>query len=222
MSAFQAECRQFEPDRPLQIMKVVDISGVYINIHDGPIGVSFSGGADSSLLLYILLQHSIGPIHVFTCASEFKNYSSAYTATSVINKCIELTGNNNIFHHIHYVKEQSMDNLFYQNQFDNITVLYTGITSNPPLEIQHTFTEPSLENKDRSPLEQRPLYTRNTTVYMPFTNADKQTIAKMYTELGILDSIFPLTRSCENVNLIHGHCGTCWWCQERNWGFGQL
>jgi 7-cyano-7-deazaguanine synthase in queuosine biosynthesis len=202
-------------------MKTVSIAGVAINIHNGPVGISCSGGADSSLLLYVLLKHSTSPIHVFTCASEFKNYSSVTTTTSVIKKCIELTNNKNIFHHIHYVTEQNTENLFYQNQFDNITVLYTGITANPPFEVQEQFTEPSLENQERSPVVTRTEYTQGP-VYMPFTNVNKQTIAKMYTELGLTDSLYPVTRSCESTTLTQGHCGQCWWCQERNWGFGKL
>lgn len=203
-------------------MKVVDIAGVQINIHDGPIGVSCSGGADSAVLLYILLSHSTRPIHIFTCASEFKNYSSAYTATSVVNKCIRLTNNNNIFHHIHYVKKQNIDNLFYQDQFNNMTVLYTGITANPSYEIQNTFCTPSEENHERAPDQVRSVYSFNNQIYTPFTNINKKTIAKMYTELNLLDSLYPVTRSCESLNLTEGHCGECWWCEERLWGFGRL
>ena len=44
----------------------------------------------------------------------------------------------------------------------------------------------------------------------------------MYTELGIMDSLFTVTRSCESVTLTEGHCGECWWCQERMWGFNRL
>jgi 7-cyano-7-deazaguanine synthase in queuosine biosynthesis len=35
--------------------------------------------------------------------------------------------------------------------------------------------------------------------------------------------IFPITRSCESwTNDFSKHCGECWWCKEREWGFGRL
>ena len=203
-------------------MKLIKISNVEIDIHHGPIGISCSGGADSSLLLYVLLQHSTDPIHVFTCTSEFKNYASVVTTTSVIKKCIELTKNNNIFHHVQYVKKQSIENLFYKTQFDAINILYTGITSNPPLDVQHTFKTRSEENHERDPTKVRSLYSLVNKIYTPFTNIDKQKVAQMYTELNLTDSLFPVTRSCESLTLTEGHCGECWWCEERKWGFGRL
>ena len=43
-------------------------------------------------------------------------------------------------------------------------------------------------------------------------------------EYNLIDSLFVYTRSCEweaqNVKDPKlGHCGICWWCQERAWGF---
>jgi len=50
----------------------------------------------------------------------------------------------------------------------------------------------------------------------------------MYTELDVMDSLFPVTRSCEWKESMGGddpgleHCGTCWWCEERLWAFNKL
>lgn len=57
-------------------------------------------------------------------------------------------------------------------------------------------------------------------MYTPFHRIDKKVIAGMYEELNLLETLFPLTRSCENNNLLEGHCGECWWCEERLWAFG--
>jgi len=41
----------------------------------------------------------------------------------------------------------------------------------------------------------------------------------------LLDSLFPITRTCEENAYdptIVPHCGECVWCQERLWGFGKL
>ena len=48
--------------------------------------------------------------------------------------------------------------------------------------------------------------------------------AKIYQELDLMETLFPVTRSCEVTDKIeyYGHCGKCWWCEERHWGFGNV
>jgi 7-cyano-7-deazaguanine synthase in queuosine biosynthesis len=205
----------------------INVADVNIDIHEGPVGISCSGGADSSLLLYILMKYCPGPIHVFTCVLDSKNRSTVKSASSVLSRIIDQTGNYNVFHHFHFVKEgKSVEELFQQQtQFlENKTInwLYTAITKNPPFAVQRTFKEPSHENHERHPLVRRSEYMEHAPVYMPFTNIDKQKVAQMYTELNLMHSVFPATRSCESINLIEGHCGECWWCEERFWAFKKL
>jgi len=44
----------------------------------------------------------------------------------------------------------------------------------------------------------------------------------------LLETLFPVTRSCEWNEHVVGedpgmeHCGNCWWCHERKWAFGRL
>ncbi len=209
------------------IMIQINISDVNIDIHEGPIGISCSGGADSSLLLYILMKYSKDPIHIFTCSLDRKNRSTMKSASNVVSNAIDLTGNYNVYHHYHFIeKGENTESLFKQQlQFlENKTIkwLYTAITKNPPFEIQKSFKELSKENGERDPLVERSVYMEHLPIYMPFTNINKQTIAKMYKELDILESLFPITRSCESLTLTEGHCGQCWWCEERLWGFGRL
>ena len=59
-------------------------------------------------------------------------------------------------------------------------------------------------------------------VYNPIINNDKRDVAKLYRSLNIERELFPYTRSCEDDKHIDGHCGVCWWCKERIWGFGYL
>ena len=162
------------------------------------------------------------PIHVFTCASKQKNYSSINSNINVIKKCIELTNNTNVFHHIHYVEQQTAENFFLYSHFKLIKVLYTAITRNPPKEVTDTFIEESTEDWERNPNQNRDLYHRNNSIYTPFHRIDKKSISEMYAELGLLSSLFPLTRSCENNQITEGHCGECWWCEERKWAFNKL
>ena len=53
----------------------------------------------------------------------------------------------------------------------------------------------------------------------PFFNLDKRQIAELYKQHNLLDTLFPLTVSC--ITEIT-HCGECWFCKERIWGFGKL
>jgi len=208
-------------------MMQVNVANVNIDIHQGPIGVSFSGGADSSLLLYILMKYCTDPIHIFTCSTDIKNRSTVRSSSNVLSKIIDLTKNYNIYHHFHYIKDSPrIEDIFKQQilfiEKQMINYLYTAVTHNPPVEICKTFKDISTEGLERDPRIVRPFYDTNNPFYMPFRNINKKVIAQIYAELDILDSLFPLTRSCESTNIIQGHCGECWWCEERLWAFNTL
>jgi 7-cyano-7-deazaguanine synthase in queuosine biosynthesis len=110
-------------------------------------------------------------------------------------------------------------------------VLYSGITTNPPVEIQKAFKWGVLDDVEE---KRGAKVTKETSRYFvhpegkefwelkPFFNLDKRQIAELYNEKKILEEIFPLTRSCEHIGTVHGHCGECWWCEERQWAFGRL
>lgn len=201
---------------------------VTIDIVDGPIGLIASGGADSSLLMYILMKEHKDPLHIFTCSSNFKGRANAVIVPQVIERCIQLTNNINVIHHGFYVELQDKINLF-EYPFkvlseEKINVLYTGLTANPPHDVVHSFRDINIENDERDPTVIRNTWAYNNKIHIPFTNVDKKVIADLYKELGLLESLFPITRSCEKVGEIeyYDHCGECWWCEERKWGFGLL
>ena len=74
---------------------------------------------------------------------------------------------------------------------------------------------------ERDPAEIRPTLVDN--YYMPWTNIDKKKIYQIYKDYNLLESLFPLTRSCETLEEVkEPHCGNCWWCHERQWAFGKL
>lgn len=201
---------------------------VTIDIVDGPVGLIASGGTDSSLLMYILMKEHSEPLHIFTCSSNFKGRANAVVVPTVIEKCIQLTKNINIIHHNFYVDIQDKDNLFgYPAQFLNegkINILYTGVTANPPNKVADKFHDVNTENDERDPTILRSTWSKDKKIHVPFTNIDKKEVAKIYRELGLLKSLFPRTRSCEKIETLeyYDHCGSCWWCDERLWGFGKL
>ena len=210
-------------------MKTVNISGVNIDIHsDKPVGISVSGGADSAVLLYILLQQVTQPVHIYTFLGQLKRAIAEPVVDRVIAKCVELTGNSNIVHHKEYIDVQTPA-LIYGIMGDRIKagevdIIYTGMTKFPPDDVINTFNE-KLENwlyENRKASEERPLYFGNDSFYRPFMNLDKKDISKLYSSLDLLESLYPITRSCESELSPDRHCGKCFWCEERRWGFGYL
>lgn len=206
---------------------------VEIEVIDGPIGISCSGGADSSLLLYILMMNTQNTIHIFTTTSNFKQRKNTQVSINVIEKCIELTNNTNIQHHINYCETQTINKLFVTSRhFLNnnlINGMYTGITNTPPISEMNKFKS-KIEPHDAEERNPNILYkpTKIKKYYMPFRNIDKRKIADLYKHFDIIESLFPVTRSCEWISSYDipdpglGHCGECWWCNEREWAFKEL
>jgi 7-cyano-7-deazaguanine synthase in queuosine biosynthesis len=205
-------------------MRVGDIS---IDIKGENIGLCLSGGADSSLLAYILMQNTKSPIHFFTFANKVKNRATIYSSVNVIDKCIDLTKNSNVFHHIIYVEEHNRD-YFYSYLEDQlkktVDIVYTATTNVPSSYALANFSSQLSGDilRSRNPSVIKNCYTHKGKIYHPFMNINKKDIKKMYEELNILESVFPLSRSCESFELLVGHCGTCWWCEERFWAFSRL
>ena len=125
-----------------------------------------------------------------------------------------------------YINAQ-FDNFLNANANENIQRNYSGITSNPPLDIVNTFKD------KKGKLIAGPCDNRNGKNFpvlndyswRHLTNIDKKGVAELYETLGVMETLFPLTRSCEayahepHYN-IDKHCGKCWFCMERFWGFG--
>ena len=220
----------------------ITVANTTLNIYKGPIGISCSGGADSSLLLYLLMQYSSDKLHIFTTGNNDRNRYNVIVANNIIEKCIQLTGNSNIEHHSSYCKTQTPENLWpklqkyhviLNNEQNPINIIYTGLSANPPEEITNAFGMETTQTA-RNSNEQRDTLNIDESIpnkywCTPWTNINKKVIAKMYKELNLLDSLFPITRSCEYENIFEhlkdvpdpgiGHCNNCWWCQERKWAF---
>jgi 7-cyano-7-deazaguanine synthase in queuosine biosynthesis len=209
-------------------MKAINIGNFKIDIHEGPIGVCVSGGADSAVLLYILMKHALGPIHVITSSIKSKNRTHPHVVLRLIDKLFDLTNNKNVQHHTFFVDRLSKDNLTAGvasiSQSLNLNVTYLGLTSVPPDSVRQMFNSEEVTSilDHRGPEKNHSTYLYDNRVYFPMINLDKKEIKTLYEELGILEELFPLTRSCEDKTLTIGHCGKCWWCEERRWGFGRL
>lgn len=197
-----------------------------IPIKQGPVGVLVSGGADSAMLLYLLMKYHADKIYIFTLASSLKNNVNSKHAIDVVSKCSELTSNQNFIHLVSYCHTQTTDKLFKNadEYLENGTInwLYTGITKNPPDKVLHEFQDYTTEDHARDPKVIRQTIYEDSKIITPFTNIDKKDLADLYKQHNLLETVFPLTRSCESLLDLEGQCGICWWCEERKWGFGRL
>jgi 7-cyano-7-deazaguanine synthase in queuosine biosynthesis len=206
-------------------MQTIKIGDLYFDVHDGPIGVSMSGGADSSILFYILLKYASGPIHVFSCGNGKTNYQEPIGAMRVINRSMQLLDRTDVTMHVHWKKHKLMHNMFDLEEMKraNINILYSGFTLPPPVGDITDYDTKAAFVPDDIPRVNRSQYyeDHNGKIYLPFANIDKKGVAKLYKELDVED-LYSYTRSCENLTLTAGHCGKCWWCKERFWAFGKL
>jgi 7-cyano-7-deazaguanine synthase in queuosine biosynthesis len=210
--------------------KLVIRDDISVKLPKGPIGISFSGGADSSLLVYLVLnQIKDEPVHLFTISTVKRNLSQHKITSDVLNKICQLTNNYNIIQHVSICNNNDEGSaqiqvlprkMLYEQQ--SIKSMLYGDNANPPADCGiENFEKFEMFNENfRSPL-----YTRSLQVslgqFCPLTNLNKQDIVKIYCEQGIIDSVFPLTRSCGS-DYNNNPCGTCWFCRERSWGLAVL
>ena len=235
-------------------LSYINFDNISIGIYkDGPVGISVSGGADSSALLYVLMKHVEHDLHIFQLLPEYRRLALESPFDRVLKKCSELTGKKNYFIHKLRLVSAAPEMLFkvYKEHLDNKTVdiVYTGITKFPPDEVYENWDEklPSFHVDFRRDKNIHPLFgiqinipagtdcgnvtiggeikdkiVSDKRVYSPLINNNKRDVAKIYRFFNVEKELFPVTRSCENDKHLDSHCGKCWWCQERIWGFGYL
>lgn len=205
-----------------------------------------SGGADSSLLLYMLIQHlketnqNDVEVNLLTMAFDKKGRWTARYATNIIDFVIDKTETDYIKNHWVFYRKTPESTYIPQMEdhyieVENITLLMNGRTANPPLgEIVTNYKGESILLTETSPAPERNvnrnakvyIHRPNLTIYRPFVNLHKKQIKDLYEKYNLLDSLFPLTRSCEGFDYETKNyttsCGRCWWCLERKWAFGEF
>lgn len=201
--------------------------------HYKNVGVKISGGADSAIVAYMVARYcslerpglSIVPI---TVNHEGKAYQEQYAKSIVSYLQTEFDNVEFGEHRVGYCPEGpqyvSSQDALVESLYTNsvIDCHYVGITRNPPNEAMDIigWNGPA---DDRSPGESlRATVNGNNTSFKPLINIDKRGVAELYNTLGVMDTLFPLTRSCEDfTDDFSEHCGECWFCKERHWGFGR-
>jgi 7-cyano-7-deazaguanine synthase in queuosine biosynthesis len=199
------------------------------------VGIKLSGGADSAIVCYMLAMHVVKErtdvsVYAITCNAEGKEYQVDF-ARRVMLKINELTGLQFAGHLTatartdsseHYTADQdSLIDTVYTNNI--VDMHFAGITANPNQdeapELYINRWEMPSDDRSKLPTKRPKQYGRS---YCPLINIDKRGVAELYCNLGVIDSLFPVTRSCEAYTAnFTKHCGKCWFCKERFWGFGR-
>ena len=205
------------------------------------IGVMVSGGADSALVAYLFAKTvkkyntgtKIYPITTEFMARPF-NITKAYDVLRKIETLLDFNfGQHLIFptpNHLENITSEDKKELFSKNINEyrsryNLLFIGNGLTANPPIE--EVPDTKYVRDLDRENVKEK--LSQQYTQY-PFLLSDKKVIAKLYSNEGLLDTIFPLTRSCEAETAeTKNHTLTCfdfrpkgeecWWCRERAYGF---
>jgi len=200
------------------------------------IGIWMSGGADSSLLAYVLakkikdenLNIKLQPLSVRRGRPNNPIYAG--NVIDFIEEDLDFKMNDHIVYYpdisdeyyreIEVFKDKDDEN-FKMNMFQ---ILYSGITCNPSSDDKSI---PKNKERTRDEETERPLETFNGLRYYmnPFFCINKKELKMIYDQLELTDKLFPRTYSCEGtaeLTKTHTqHCEKCWWCQERFWAFGK-
>ena len=219
-------------EMPVYEQKVLT-NGVKFNYYDCDVCVSVSGGVDSALLLYNVALHSPRKIHVYTLANNDLILKNVVAATAVVNKVRQLTDNPNIYHTVMHMPGSKpnggevIGHRMREHYGKDLEVCYMGVTQNPPLEVMETWNVDDWSHpyRDNTTAEFEVLPNVGK-IYMPWTNVHKRHISAIYRSQGILETLFPVTYSCEwyakdGNDPGMKHCENCWWCEERYWGFNR-
>ena len=205
------------------------------------IGMKLSGGADSAIVLYLLCKTiveknlDIEYIMPITTQNFEKPYNFEFSG-----KILEWMKKE--FPSIPFIEQYKTVCIGAEDyvpiQYENLLELASsgvvecvigGITLLPQDDLFETDQDGPTD--DRSP-ESMKNKTEQKTIndvwcFNPLGLLDKKGVAKLYKDNNLLDSLFPITRSCEwhrpkETNNFTTHCGRCWFCHEREWAFGRL
>lgn len=209
--------------------------------------LKISGGADSAILAYTLAKYrqNYNPdIKFIFCSSVNQVLPYQYEFADKVLKWIDANvGLGDYEHH----QNVNRGGKFYTVDQDALTapiikmypreelVHWSGITCNPPVEemILHKFydhdgyadrvVERDKGHPENYPIGEIEIEPGVFKFNRPFMQHDKRGVAELYQYHGIAKELFPLTRSCEHHTTdFSSHCGKCWFCKEREWGYGVL
>ena len=105
-----------------------------------------------------------------------------------------------------------------------------GMTRNPPDDEmkKYGFYEKAERRRDQDgtilkELRQYNKERAHLNIYQAYLNVDKKFVAGVFQTHNLMDSLFPLTRSCvgtaTQTDNFTRECHNCFWCHEKKWAF---
>lgn len=201
------------------------------------VGLKLSGGIDSAIVGYILSKYvteerpgvRITPI---TVDQEGKAYQIQF-AKKVIEYYKTVFGDIYTEHYTGFSPMPEAEN--YTKAQDEVTQRlyaegkiqfhFAGITANPPPGSipQRIYDQGWTDPPDRGVSKFLKSIYVDSNRCLPLINFDKKAVSELYDYFDLQNTLFPLTRSCEQyTDDFTQHCDNCWFCGEREWGFGRL
>lgn len=200
------------------------------------IGLSFSGGCDSTLLFYLTLKMFrdlkpdavIVPITGITLNKGLWKKDRSQKILDILLEEFSDVKSQVTERYIDYNWSQEEYGNFVKALADNkiIDIRLFALTANPPYEIMKNHDLLRKRETLRDGLGQNFIETSSVPVYDVFRNVDKRWVAEEYYFNGLMPTIYPLTVSCERLrdtrDMLNNElpCKHCWWCREKKMAFG--
>ncbi len=189
---------------------------INISVDAKRIAILYSGGADSTLLYYLVATYLIKQrndtqLDLLIVDRHNKPIERAVNLYNTVKEKINdqssqlkiITVPNDTPSHLQVIKTVEQEQ-------DNYDVILWGVNQYPDdttIRPQRAFTV----DFDR--------YSDHPKLKLPFANLKKSNIIEMFVELG-LEDILHSTHSCGRPGLIP--CGECFNCRERIWAYKKL
>jgi len=211
--------------------------------YKGQIVLALSGGTDSAALFYLICKHTPNVEIIPYCCEEAYNPYDIQAAGKIVEFMRSKFPNINIRDLVKGKYDESLD---YTSpdlqlnagavsktvQLDMVkdrllkenpsSVFFQGMTKNPPMSVQEQY--PLMKENAEVRRNTDTLSTQYGHLnHRPFINVDKKFIADIFRVENLMDTLFPLTRSCVGnawtTNLCTKECHRCFWCYEKKWAF---
>jgi hypothetical protein len=185
--------------------------------------ISVSGGADSAMLMWIILKYLRANSRILkditiTTGVDTSRLHNEWNAREVFLAISEKFSEQNFIHDIFYYSKEGPKMKYHVDhekklKQSGIKCMYYGRTASPPKEIQQKITYKAFDQyetnmyDDQARPEDRDVETelKRTEIYwadgsyesIPFDNVDKMFIANLYKEDDyMMNVVYPLTASC--------------------------
>lgn len=183
---------------------------MYIPTDAKKVHLLFSGGLDSTLLLFLLLKEiketSLEiPVRCYT----FSGTQTAEGITEILNWMTDR------FSYPIYHTRTPTKRRYIRSIVEDILAVDEGyVYSACNKVIEGVFFPTNYIPGDTPPVRGEPF---NEKHLRPFIHLDKISIIKMYKK-NCIENLIPLTYSCGFRPRIIGECGKCYFCMEKQWG----